>query len=152
MDGICTPIVPLFCKTVGLSTGLPSIKKNMICGERSSFGDFFSLTYKCRFECRLSVGLFMITPFSGLLFVCLPFSPKRVFPADKHILRYVFVVLNRLDDGLLVTLLTKKVVAAQPLFLIDRHWKYKYLTCQKSAIKSVTKVLNNWFVRIDYAS
>ena len=36
--------VPLFCKTVGLSTGLPTIKKNMICGERSSFGDFFSLT------------------------------------------------------------------------------------------------------------
>ena len=94
----------------------------------------------------------MITPFLGLLFVCLPFSLKRVFPADKHILRYVFVVLNRLDDGLLVTLLMKKVVAAQPLFLIDRHWKYKYLTCQKSAIKSVTKVLNNWFVRIDYAS
>ena len=46
--------------------------------------------------------------FLGLLFVCLPFSLKRVFPADKHILRYVFVVLNRLDDGLLVTLLTKK--------------------------------------------
>ena len=40
-------------------------------------------------------------PFSGLLFVCLPFRPKRAFPADKHILRYVFVVLNRLDDGLL---------------------------------------------------
>ena len=94
----------------------------------------------------------MITPFSGLLFDCLPFSPKRVFPADKHILRYVFVVLNRLDDGLLVTLLTKKVVAAQPLFLIDRPLECKYLTCQKSAIKSVTKVLNNWFVRIDYAS
>ena len=45
---------------------------------------------------------------------------KRVFPADKHILRYVFVVLNRLDDGLFVTLLMKKVVATQPLFLIDR--------------------------------
>lgn len=77
---------------------------------------------------------------------------KTCFPADKHILRYVFVVLNRLDNGLLVTLLTKKVVAAQPLFLKDRHWKYKYFTCQKSEIKSVTKVLNNWFVRIDYAS
>ena len=62
------------------------------------------------------------------------------------------MVLNRLDDGLFVTLLMKKVVAAQPFFLIDRHWKYKYLTCRKSAIKSVTKVLNNWFVRIDYAS
>ena len=94
----------------------------------------------------------MITPFLGLLFVCLPFSPKRIFSADKHILGDAIVVLNRLDDGLLVTLLTKKVVAAQPLFLIDRHWQYKYLTCQKSAIKSVTKVLNNWFVRIDYVS
>ena len=30
VDGICTPIVPLFCKTVGLSTGLPSIKKNVL--------------------------------------------------------------------------------------------------------------------------
>lgn len=40
-NGICTPIIPLFCKTVGLSTGLSSIKMNMICGERSSFGDFF---------------------------------------------------------------------------------------------------------------
>ena len=29
MDGICTPIVLLFCKTVGSSTGLPSIKKNV---------------------------------------------------------------------------------------------------------------------------
>lgn len=41
-NGICTPIVPLFCKTVGLSTGLSSIKTNMVCGERSSFGDFFT--------------------------------------------------------------------------------------------------------------
>lgn len=41
-NGICTPIIPLFCKTVGLSTGLSSIKMNMICGERSSFGDFFT--------------------------------------------------------------------------------------------------------------
>ena len=56
------------------------------------------------------------------------------------------MVLNRLDDGLLVTLLTKKVVAAQLLFLIDRHWEYKYLTCQKSAIKSVTNVLDNSLV------
>ena len=86
-----------------------------------------------------------------LLFVCLPFSPKRIFSADKLIWGDAIVVLNRLDDGLLVTLLTKKVVVAQPLFLIDRHWKYKYLTCQKTAMKSVTKVLNNWFVRIDYA-
>ena len=77
----------------------------------------------------------------GTAFCLSAISSKTCFPADKHILRYVFVVLNRLDDGLLVT-----------LFLIDRHWKYKYLTCQKSAIKSVTKVLNNWFVRIDYAS
>ena len=91
-------------------------------------------------------------PFSGLFFVCLPFSPKRIFSADKHIWGDAIVVLNRLDDGLLVTLLTKKVVAAQPLFPTDRHWKYKSLTCQKSAIRSVTKVLNNWFVRIDYAS
>ena len=74
------------------------------------------------------------------------FSGRQTYWGDA------IVVLNRLDDGLLVTLLTKKVVAAQPLFLIDRHWKYKYLTCQKSAIKSVTKVLNNWFVRIDYVS
>ena len=59
MDGICTPIVLLFCKTVGSSTGLPTIKNNMICGERSSFGDFFSFTQKCRFECRLNVGLFI---------------------------------------------------------------------------------------------
>ena len=29
MDGICPPIVLLFCKTVGSSTGLPSIKKNV---------------------------------------------------------------------------------------------------------------------------
>ena len=60
------------------------------------------------------------------------------------------MVLNRLDDGLLVTLLTKKVVAAQPLFLIDRHWEYKYLTCQKSAIKSMTNVLDKMLVRNDY--
>jgi len=50
----------------------------------------------------------------------------------------------------LVTLLTKKVVAAQPLFLIDRHWEYKYLTCQKSAVKSVTSVLDKMLVRNDY--
>lgn len=41
-NGICTPIVPLFCKTAGLSIGLSSIKMNMICGERSSFGDFYT--------------------------------------------------------------------------------------------------------------
>ena len=69
-------------------------------------------------------------PFSGLLFVCLPFRPKRVFAVDKHILLYVIIVLNWLNDGLYVTLLTKKVVAAQPLFLIDGHWEYKHLTCQ----------------------
>ena len=32
---------------------------NMIFRERSSFGDFFSFTQKCRFECRLNVGLFI---------------------------------------------------------------------------------------------
>ena len=48
--------------------------------------------------------------------------------------------------GLLFTYIKMSV------FLIDRHWKYKYLTCQKTAIKSVIKVLDNWFVRIDYAS
>ena len=47
-------------------------------------------------------------PFSGLLFVCLPFLPKRVLPVDKHILLYVIIVLNWLNDGLYVTLLTKK--------------------------------------------
>ena len=41
-NGICTPIVPLFWYFTDLLTGLPSIKMNMICGERSSFGDFFS--------------------------------------------------------------------------------------------------------------
>ena len=89
-------------------------------------------------------------PFSGLLFVCLPFRPKRVLPVDKHILLYVIIVLNWLNDGLYVTLLTKKVVAAQPLFLIDRHWERKYLTCQKSAVKSVTSVLDKMLVRNDY--
>lgn len=34
------------------------------------------------------------------------------------------------NDAEYVTLLTKKVVAAQPLFLIDGHWEYKHLTCQ----------------------
>ena len=51
----------------------------------------------------------------GTAFCLSAILSKTCFPADKHILRYVFVVLNRLD-GLLVTLLTKKVVAAQPLF------------------------------------
>ena len=89
-------------------------------------------------------------PFSGLLFVCLPFRPKRVLPADKHILQYVIIVLNWLNDGLYVTLLTKKVVAAQPLFLIDGHWEYKHLTCQNSSSKSVTNVLDKRLVRNDY--
>ena len=44
----------------------------------------------------------------GTAFCLSAISSKTCFPADKHILRYVFVVLNRLDDGLLVTLLTKK--------------------------------------------
>ncbi len=35
------PLYPYFIKTVGLSTGLPSINMNAIYGERSSFGDFF---------------------------------------------------------------------------------------------------------------
>ena len=89
-------------------------------------------------------------PFSGLLFVCLLFSPKRVLLADKHILLYVIIVLNWLNDGLYVTLLTKKVVAAQPLFLIDGHWEYKHLTCQNSSSKSVTNVLDKRIVRNDY--
>lgn len=38
-------------------------------------------------------------PFSGLLFVCLSFRPKRVLPVDKHILLYVIIVLNWLNDG-----------------------------------------------------
>ena len=33
------PLYPYFIKTVGLSTGLSSIKMNMICGERSSCGE-----------------------------------------------------------------------------------------------------------------
>ena len=33
------PLYPYFIKTVGLSTGLSSIKMNMICGERSSYGE-----------------------------------------------------------------------------------------------------------------
>lgn len=41
--GFVPPLYPYFIKTVGLSTGLSSIKMNMICGERSSYGDFFSL-------------------------------------------------------------------------------------------------------------
>ena len=89
-------------------------------------------------------------PFSGLLFVCLLFSSKRVLPVDKHILLYVIIVLNWLNDGLYVTLLTKKVVAAQPLFLIDGHWEYKHLTCQNSSSKSVTNVLDKRLVRNDY--
>ena len=89
-------------------------------------------------------------PFSGLLFVCLPFRPQRVLPVDKHILLYVIIVLNWLNDGLYVTLLTKKVVAAQPLFLIDGHWEYKHLTCQNSSSKSVTNVLDKRLVRNDY--
>ena len=89
-------------------------------------------------------------PFSGLFFVCLPFLPKRVLPVDKHILLYVIIVLNWLNDGLYVTLLTKKVVAAQPLFLIDGHWEYKHLTCQNSSSKSVTNVLDKRLVRNDY--
>ena len=89
-------------------------------------------------------------PFSGLLFVCLPCRPKRVLPVDKHILLYVIIVLNWLNDGLYVTLLTKKVVAAQPLFLIDGHWEYKHLTCQNSSSKSVTNVLDKRLVRNDY--
>ena len=38
-NGICTHIVPLFWYFTDLLTGLPSIKMNMICGERSSCGD-----------------------------------------------------------------------------------------------------------------
>ena len=78
-------------------------------------------------------------PFSGLLFVCLPFRPKRVFAVDKHILLYVIIVLNWLNDGLYVT-----------LFLIDGHWEYKHLTCQNSSSKSVTNVLDKRLVRNDY--
>ena len=78
-------------------------------------------------------------PFSGLLFVCLPFRPKRVLPVDKHILLYVIIVLNWLNDGLYVT-----------LFLIDGHWEYKHLTCQNSSSKSVTNVLDKRLVRNDY--
>ena len=78
-------------------------------------------------------------PFSGLLFVCLPFLPKRVLPVDKHILLYVIIVLNWLNDGLYVT-----------LFLIDGHWEYKHLTCQNSSSKSVTNVLDKRLVRNDY--
>ena len=80
-------------------------------------------------------------PFPGRLFVCLPFLPKRVFSADKHILWCAIIVLNRLDDVLYVTLLTKTVAAVQPLFSIDKHWGYIYLTCQKSGIKSVTRAV-----------
>lgn len=36
--GFVPPLYPYFIKTVGLSTGLSSIKMNMICGERSSYG------------------------------------------------------------------------------------------------------------------
>ena len=78
-------------------------------------------------------------PFSGLLFVCLPFRPKRVLPVDKHILLYVIIVLNWLNDGLYVT-----------LFLIDGHWEYKHLTCQNSSSKRVTNVLDKRLVRNDY--
>ncbi len=37
--GFVPPLYPYFIKTVGLSTGLSSIKMNMICGERSSYGE-----------------------------------------------------------------------------------------------------------------
>ena len=37
--GFVSPLYPYFIKTVGLSTGLSSIKMNMICGERSSYGE-----------------------------------------------------------------------------------------------------------------
>lgn len=43
------PLYPYFIKTVGLSTGLSSIKMNMICGERSSYGGLLFVTKKCRF-------------------------------------------------------------------------------------------------------
>lgn len=57
--GFVPPLYPYFIKTVGLSTGLSSIKMNMICGERSSYGGLLFVIKKCRFECRLSVGLFI---------------------------------------------------------------------------------------------
>ena len=62
------------------------------------------------------------------------------------------MVLNRLDDGLLVTLLTKKSGCSATTFSDRQALEIQIPYLQKSAIKSVTKVLNNWFVRIDYAS
>ena len=55
--GFVPPLYPYFIKTVGLSTGLSSIKMNMICGERSSYGGLLfvykkmsvGMSVKCRF-------------------------------------------------------------------------------------------------------
>jgi hypothetical protein len=75
-------------------------------------------------------------PFSGLLFVCLPFSPKRVFSADEHILWYANIVLNRLNDGLSVTLLTKLAIVPQPLFRKYRLPNTKTSPIPKTRIKT----------------
>ena len=42
--GFVPPLYPYFIKTVGLSTGLSSIKMNLICGERSSYGGLLFVT------------------------------------------------------------------------------------------------------------
>ena len=53
--GFVPPLYPYFIKTVGLSTGLSSIKMNMICGERSSYGGLLFVTKNV----GLNVGLFI---------------------------------------------------------------------------------------------
>ena len=50
--GFVPPLYPYFIKKVGLSTGLSSIKMNMICGERSSYGGLLFVYKKMSFKCR----------------------------------------------------------------------------------------------------
>ena len=56
--GFVPPLYPYFIKTVGLSTGLSSIKMNMICGERSSYGGLL-FVYK-----KMSVCLYGTVAFA----------------------------------------------------------------------------------------
>ncbi len=50
--GFVPPLYPYFIKKVGLSTGLSSIKMNMICGERSSYGGLLFVYKKMSVKCR----------------------------------------------------------------------------------------------------
>ena len=56
--GFVPPLYSYFIKTVGLSTGLSSIKMNMICGERSSYGGLL-FVYK-----KMSVCLYGTVAFA----------------------------------------------------------------------------------------